>query len=853
MERTFADVDACYVLTAATDALDASLFPLAASLRPGVLHDGLATVRRAISLSDIPTALDIATIVLERAKTSGDASAVAEAYLSLALCYTALPFEEDSDRQEENQYSAIQCFKEALTIAESSGNSPAASLLRTFLGETYLRMPRASPEEAEFHLGYAVRYFASALKSPDARNELASRNYIGIAAAYLLHPAQLPENSLASVQSYCDSAATSLGSTRQSALLHTLKHLLLGMACYRHVLHRDKTIVLRAADHLQEALRACPEGGFRELKCRLATNLGHVWLFLENWSEALSAYRFALRWTLDSAGPGNPFRARPDSEASRNAAFCEAMIGDAERALRTLNDGRAKLIRQGFLEQLAASSGEAEQSIHHEARQALRRAQALLATSRPASGSLLAEIGGVHVFSHGQGEGHRARKVASEYASTSNEVRDRAQELGALMATLSRTLPALRNLPMTDDKSVSQLIDTDEAVVIPIVTWNGSLAILATSRGSATIELPALTATNLRAFIGQGEPESATSGYSTRSRWCWGYLAAYHSRNESPREWQAVLEHACIVLGEAFWRPILPHLSDGVSKIIIVPDGLLSMLPLSAAFVGEVNARRPLLADRAVSYIPTVSCLALATSLATHREERSLCCVVNPEEDSALDGTQFEAEAIQRLFSAKIVLEGRSATRTAVLNATGQFSHIHIASHGFYDWARVGRSGIGMSDAPITVEDIWSGLWDLRHARLVVLSACETGIVDAYSDASSEMPGLPGALMLAGVPAVVGTLWPVDDLATALVMSRFYEHHIEEGRDIPDALRRSQAWLREVTLPEVEATAATIGPKVANRSKQLRRDLSDEKRAAPDEVRPFEHPEFWAPFVCFGR
>lgn len=157
-----------------------------------------------------------------------------------------------------------------------------------------------------------------------------------------------------------------------------------------------------------------------------------------------------------------------------------------------------------------------------------------------------------------------------------------------------------------------------------------------------------------------------------------------------------------------------------------------------------------------------------------------------------------------------------------------------------------------MSDAPITVEDIWTGLWDLRRARLVVLSACETGVVDVHSEALSEMPGLPGALLLSGVPTVVGTLWPVDDVAAALVMGKFYSNHIVDGLDIPSALKNAQNWLRDVTLAEIETTASVMGRAFEQQAQALRTDLSLRASAAIGKIQPFRHPYFWAPYVCFG-
>ena len=57
---------------------------------------------------------------------------------------------------------------------------------------------------------------------------------------------------------------------------------------------------------------------------------------------------------------------------------------------------------------------------------------------------------------------------------------------------------------------------------------------------------------------------------------------------------------------------------------------------------------------------------------------------------------------------------------------------------------------------------------------------------------------------------MVGTLWPVDDLSTMLLMVRFYRYRLRgdeetgEGPMTPAAaMRRAQLWLRDVTAGEL--------------------------------------------------
>src|SRR5262245_18946425 len=164
--------------------------------------------------------------------------------------------------------------------------------------------------------------------------------------------------------------------------------------------------------------------------------------------------------------------------------------------------------------------------------------------------------------------------------------------------------------------------------------------------------------------------------------------------------------------------------------------------------------------------------------------------------------------------------------------------------------------------------------------RLVVLSACETGLYDIRSS-PDEFVGLPGAFIALGAAGVLGTLWPVSDAATALWIARFYELHLGDGLSPPTALRRAQAWLRAASnedLASYAKVAAGRGRLDRRRLAEIERDLSTDglrrsrnnaliewvKPDAPKTMgpkataggkpiaRPYAHPYFWAGFIYTG-
>ena len=70
--------------------------------------------------------------------------------------------------------------------------------------------------------------------------------------------------------------------------------------------------------------------------------------------------------------------------------------------------------------------------------------------------------------------------------------------------------------------------------------------------------------------------------------------------------------------------------------------------------------------------------------------------------------------------------------------------------------------------------------------------ACETGLSEITSN-PDEFIGLPGTFTALGAAGVLGTLWPVSDAATALLIAKFYELHIEQRLSPPTALHQAQA------------------------------------------------------------
>lgn len=93
----------------------------------------------------------------------------------------------------------------------------------------------------------------------------------------------------------------------------------------------------------------------------------------------------------------------------------------------------------------------------------------------------------------------------------------------------------------------------------------------------------------------------------------------------------------------------------------------------------------------------------------------------------------------------------------------------------------------------------------------------------------------------------------MNDLSTALLMTKAYEGMVREGKTKAEALRDAQRWLRDLTtgqaLALVEAKQAEVKERMAWE------DIAPWRRGFPfadPATCPFAHPYRWAAFQCVG-
>jgi CHAT domain-containing protein len=254
-------------------------------------------------------------------------------------------------------------------------------------------------------------------------------------------------------------------------------------------------------------------------------------------------------------------------------------------------------------------------------------------------------------------------------------------------------------------------------------------------------------------------------------------------------------------LGQLLFEPLRPRL-EGIQSLAVIPHGALHELPFAVLYGPQTG--RYLVQDFALQTSPSASALVQALDDEQRREapgQLTVLAVGDPAFDAdlfprlaRLPAAVREVEAILPLYSpASVALLGADATANALRRAAPAADVLHLATHGWAARRHEESSMLLLAPGPegdpgtLSASALFS--LPLPRARLVVLSACSGG---AGPLSESEGPlSLARPFLAAGVPAVIASLWRVDDVVTGWFMPRFHQRW-QAGGDAAQALRAVQ-------------------------------------------------------------
>ncbi|MEG3973159.1 CHAT domain-containing protein [Microcoleus sp. herbarium8] len=362
--------------------------------------------------------------------------------------------------------------------------------------------------------------------------------------------------------------------------------------------------------------------------------------------------------------------------------------------------------------------------------------------------------------------------------------------------------------------------------------------------------------------------QSSAENGSGLSEWVNQYFQDYQKNKE---HWREALSLQLQKLSQILdIDEILNYLPATCDRLILIPHRFLHCIPLHALPLADGSC----LLDRfpgGVRYAS--SCRLLQLVQTRQRPEFShFFAIQNPNDNLAW--TDIEVEAIKQFFPYADILAKAAATKDALSNKPLSLYHcLHFSSGSYFNTSSPLLSALILADAPmpnaptnsdpiqdlplganrvidlskcLTVEEIFK--LDLSQCRLVTLSASETALTD-WTNSSDEYIGFPSAFLFAGSASVVGSLWAINDLSTALLMIKFYQN-IQIGLAVAVALNQAQLWLRDITKIELEqlinANQLPLNPAV-------RMNLRRRFYKLPDDAQPFREPFHWAAFCAIGQ
>lgn len=291
------------------------------------------------------------------------------------------------------------------------------------------------------------------------------------------------------------------------------------------------------------------------------------------------------------------------------------------------------------------------------------------------------------------------------------------------------------------------------------------------------------------------------------------------------------------------WQPLISHL-DGITDIYFSPTGVLHKIAIeylpddNNQLINSKYGMHRLSSTREIAIHKNKNNIKHAVIyggidydyLEQTQDGESLLDEDIANNDQLRDGMAYLPQTLVEMANIEEVLcpnikvdtiSGRIATEASFKQLSGKDIQImHLSTHGFYipkyrrsaftkvtlnpfnsvDEQSLSRSGLLMAgankavklknlsgeDGILTAKEI--ARLDLSGIELVTLSACET----ALGDLSGEgVFGLQRGFKKAGANTMIMSLWRVDDTATRILMTTFY-NLLSKGQSVNDAFTQSQ-------------------------------------------------------------
>lgn len=300
---------------------------------------------------------------------------------------------------------------------------------------------------------------------------------------------------------------------------------------------------------------------------------------------------------------------------------------------------------------------------------------------------------------------------------------------------------------------------------------------------------------------------------------------------------------------QAYWfykNLVAPSLTNNthIKQLVIVTDGELAHLPFEAFLMEQApqevtnyNQLHYLIQDYRISYNYSATLWKENQSIknrqnngqilgfaANYKELDSTSTILRSPSDrrvrdalGPLAAARKEVEALSQHFNGFFAFDSIASERLFKEKAS-DFSVIHLAMHGILNEQNPLLSSLAFTEDMDSTENNFLHAYEISkmelNADLVVLSACETGF--GKFERGNGIASLARSFMYAGAPAMIVSLWQVNDYTTSAIMRSLY-YNLGNGMKKDEALRQAKLFY-------INNAGGVTG-----------------------------HPSYWSPFILIGN
>ena len=745
---------------------------------------------------------------------------------ALALAYS----HRIQGRQAENIEEAVSLYLQVLEVVTIQADPDLWATIQNNLASVHEKHHHSiggeNIEKAIFHYQQALRVYT---QETDAERWATIQNNLGNAYSQRIY-GDRNRNFEKSIQFYKQNLKIKTRTTSPNEWAMTQNNLAVAYADWASLLSgkRQKESVEQAIYHYQLALEIRTiESSPREYR-QTMRSLGDLAFAKKRWELARDSYEAVLLaqsilLQTSFTYEGKKRELHETKNLFSKIAYTYVQLGYEKRAVEILEQGRAQQIRSSMrlknrsVAQLSTLGFDNLRQLYHQAWKKYNDLLNQYLDTDLSTGSSFEQVRAA------------SKQLQSVIKAIQNEVGEKYPKYRYF----------LEKLPYSEIQNQAK----NKLLVYLTATSVGGMALVVSDQGIQPISLPNLNNDTLYMQV-YGRKASSKIG---------GYLGAYMRWRDNPASmethlaWLNTLDRTTQWLWNAGVGDLVLKLKEQKKEVILIPMGLLTLLPIHATWTEDLSLptkRRYALDDLNISYAPSAHALWL-TSVSNKSPIESILAVENPDESLAFSSK--EVQAILAGFRYIKHLSGRKVKVGVVKDEMQKANILHFATHAIAGWLEAEQPYLSLKDGNLTLSDILE--LDLTQTRLAVLSACETSVPDL--ELIDEIIGLPSGMMQAGAQGVIGTLWSVNDMSTAILMARFYKLWRIEGVQPQEALRQSQIWLRDSTTAQ---------------KKRFFKHLMEDTRANKDVMkafynqigwdnpdgRTFASPFYWAAFSYTG-